>query len=131
MRNKPAYSMINKTNSHLSSIREAMEAMVNCTLIFAINACSSCLFFTCIRGIRVDHFVKLHVFTFLVPCYDVSYAFRVSTMFRILVSNMMCMSDNVGSNTTDVTNGEGTAYPTGPPESTRSGFLVEFVLLDL
>jgi hypothetical protein len=25
-----------------------------------------------------------------------------------------------GSNTTGVTNGEGTAYPTGPPESARS-----------
>ena len=94
LRNKRAYSMINKTHSHLSSIREAMEAMVNCTLIFAINACSSWFFFTCIRGIRVDHFVTLHVFTFSVPCYDVSYAFRVNTMFRILVSNMMCMSDN-------------------------------------
>jgi len=37
----------------------------------------------------------------------------------------------LGSNTTGVTNGEGTAYPTGPPESARSGFLVKFVLLDL
>jgi hypothetical protein len=37
-------------------------------------------FFTCISGIHVDHFVKLHVFTFLVPCYDVSYSFRANIM---------------------------------------------------
>ena len=42
--------MINKTHSHLSSIGEAMKAMVNCTLIFAINACLSWFFLHVLVG---------------------------------------------------------------------------------
>ena len=39
----------------------------------------------CLSGVCVVHVVKLHVFTFLVPCCDVRYYFRydfrVNTMF--------------------------------------------------
>ena len=34
-------------------------------------------FFTCLSGARVVHVVKLHVFSFLVPCCDACYVFCV------------------------------------------------------
>ena len=37
--------------------------------------------FTYLIGVCVFQVVKLHVFTFLVPCCDVCYDFRVKTMF--------------------------------------------------
>jgi len=96
---------------------------------------------TCISGVSVVHFVKLHVFTFLVPCCDVRYVFCVKTMFgsfyshlicrgfhvlfmlvvflRILVSNTVSITDNVcvvylmNSNTTGITSGAATAITSG------------------
>ena len=38
------------------------------------------LFFTCLN---VVHAIKLHVFMFLVPCYDLLYDFHVKTMFYL------------------------------------------------
>jgi len=38
-------------------------------------------FVTCLGGVCVVRVVKLHVITFLVPCCDVRYDFRVKTMF--------------------------------------------------
>ena len=37
--------------------------------------------FICLSGVSVVHVVKLHVFTFVVPCFDVRYDFRVKMMF--------------------------------------------------
>jgi hypothetical protein len=42
--------------------------------------CCRCL--TCLSGVRVVH-VKLHVFTFSVPSYDVRYDFLVKTVFKL------------------------------------------------
>ena len=38
-------------------------------------------FFTFLGGVCVVHGVKVHVFTFLVPCCDVRYDFPHKTMF--------------------------------------------------
>ena len=66
--------------------------------------------FTCLSGTRVVHVVKLHVFTFSIPCCDVRYDFHVKALFDsspicfisviciyllILVSNTISISDNV------------------------------------
>ena len=37
---------------------------------------------TCVSGVRVFDFVKIHVFVFLVPCCGVRYEYHVNTMFR-------------------------------------------------
>jgi hypothetical protein len=59
-------------------------------------------FFLCLKGVRIVHVVKLHVFTVLVSCCDGSY---VLTRFPY---QMMFLSFN--SNTTRVTRGAGTAH---------------------
>jgi hypothetical protein len=45
--------------------------------------------FTCLSGSLVLHVVRLLVFTFLVPCFDVRFDFRVKTMNR-LDSHLYC-----------------------------------------
>ena len=37
---------------------------------------------TCVSGVRVFDFVKIHVSVFLVPCCGVRYEYHVNTMFR-------------------------------------------------
>ena len=59
-------------------------------------------FFLCLKGVRIVHVVKLHVFTVLVSCCDGSY---VLARFPY---QMMFLSFN--SNTTRVTRGAGTAH---------------------
>ena len=88
-----------------------------------LESLASSPFFTCLN---VIHAIKLHVFTFLVPCYDLIYDFPVKTMFDssrlILVSStqfpyqIMHMSFN--SNIKCVTCGTGIVFDG------------EFVLLD-
>jgi hypothetical protein len=38
-------------------------------------------FSTCLGGVRIVDVVKLHMFTFVGPCCDLCYAFRVKMMF--------------------------------------------------
>ena len=110
------------------------------------------VFLLVLFGFVLLNVVKLHVFTFLVPCCYVRYDFRVKSMFSssqlpfvilgiyVLITffvfiylywcltrcscQMMFVSFN--SNTTGVTSGTGTTYLSGAPP-----VLVGFVLFDL
>ena len=97
--------------------------------------------------------VKLHVFTFLVPCYYVRYDFHVKRcsvrlcfffyicyvlfIFFVFIYAYCCPTRfpcqmsfvSLNSNRTDVTSGEGNGYLSGVPEFIP--VLVGFVLFDL
>jgi len=99
------------------------------------------LFLTCLCGVRVVHVVKLHAFTFLVPCCDVRYDNNVRVVLTAIcfvggslsiyvicmysrywsltrfLYQMMFVSFN--SNTTDVICGAGPANRSGVPEFTH------------
>ena len=98
--------------------------------------------FTCISGVRVVQFFKLHVFKLLVPCCDVRCDCRVKTMFGspslpydlagVHVLSMLYVSIYIywfltrfqcqmmfasfKTNTTGVTRGSGTVNPSGAAE---------------
>jgi hypothetical protein len=99
-------------------------------------------FFTCLIGVRVIHFVKLHVFKFSVLGYplryprkhDIRFVFaplcfvRRSGFIYVICSYLRCwcptwfpyqmMFVSLNSNTTGVKCGVGTANSSGAPEQT-------------
>ena len=85
-----------------------------------VNNKDALLFFYLFCGTRVVRVIKLHVFTFLVPCYDVHCCtYWCLTRFRYQI---IFMSFN--RNMTGATWGAGTSNPFRAHEFTRSFFLL-------